>query len=92
MFILVQSFTLFVGKIALMANVCYVKIECRLLIKFLVSCKDETIAINRDWVFNQACRLSHNIQVISNPSITFYNLFELITKIRFSNNSFEFIN
>ena len=30
MFILVQSFTLFVGKIALMANVWYVKIECRL--------------------------------------------------------------
>ena len=31
-------------------------------------------------------------QVISNPFITFYNLFELITKIRFSTNSFEFIN
>ena len=26
----VQSFTLFVGKIALVANVYYVKIECRL--------------------------------------------------------------
>ena len=30
--------------------------------------------------------------VISNPYITFYYLFGLITKIRFSNNSFEFIN
>ena len=29
MFILVQSFSLFVGKIALMANVWYVKIECK---------------------------------------------------------------
>ena len=28
----------------------------------------------------------------SNPYRTFNNLFELITKIRFSNNSFEFIN
>ena len=32
------------------------------------------------------------IQVISNPNITFYYLFELITKIRFTNNTFEFIN
>ena len=50
--------------------------------------KEETIAINRDWVQNQACRLSHDIQVISNPYITLYNLFEFITKIRFSNNLF----
>ena len=34
-----------------------------------------------------ACRLSHDIQIISNPYITFYYLFELITKIRFSNNT-----
>ena len=53
--------------------------------------EEETIAINRDWVLNQACRLSHDIQVVSNLYITFDNLFELITKIRFSNNSFEFI-
>ena len=53
--------------------------------------KEETIAINRDWVLNQECRLSHDIQVISNLYITFDNLFELITKFRFSNNSFEFI-
>ena len=36
---------------------------------------------------NQECRLSHDIQVISNPYITFYYLFELITKMRVSNNS-----
>ena len=54
--------------------------------------KEETIAINRDWVYNQACRLSHDIQVIFNFFITFDYLFELITKIRFSNSSFEFIN
>ena len=28
--------------------------------------KGETMAINRDWVYNRACRLSHDIQVISN--------------------------
>ena len=27
--------------------------------------KEETISINRHWVKNQACRLSHEIQVIS---------------------------
>ena len=36
--------------------------------------------------------MSHDIQVISNLYITFDNLFELITKIRFPNNSFKFIN
>ena len=34
----------------------------------------------------------HDIQILSNPYITFYYLFELITKSRFSNNSFEFID
>ena len=29
------------------------------------SIKEETIAINRDWVYNQTCRLSHDIHVIS---------------------------
>ena len=38
-----------------------------------------TIAINRDWVYNEACRLSHDIQVISNIFIAFDNIFELIT-------------
>ena len=33
--------------------------------------KEETIAINRDWVYKQACRLSRDIQVISN---VFYNI------------------
>ena len=33
--------------------------------------KGETIAINSDWVYNQACRLSHDIQVIST---FFYNV------------------
>ena len=47
------------------------------------------MAINRDWVCNQAYRLSLDIQVISNFFLSFDNLFELITKIRFSNNSFE---
>ena len=35
---------------------------------------------------------THLLSFISNPYITFYYHFELITKIRFSNNSFEFIN
>ena len=42
-------------------------------------------ALNRDRVLNQACRLSRDIKVISNP-------FKLITKIRVFNHSFEFIN
>ena len=54
--------------------------------------EEETTAKNRDWVYNQACRLSQDIQVISNFFITFDNLFELITKIRVSNNYLEFIN
>ena len=33
--------------------------------------KEETIAINRDLVYNQACRLSHDIQIISE---CFYNV------------------
>ena len=53
--------------------------------------KEEIIAINQDWVYNQACRQSHDIQVIPNFFIKFDHLFELITSIRFSNNSFEFI-
>ena len=37
--------------------------------------KEETIAINRDWVHNQACRLPHDIHVVSHPLITFIYLF-----------------
>ena len=51
------------------------------------------MAKNRDLVYNQACRLSHDIQVISNLFfITFDNFFELITKIGVSNKYFELIN
>ena len=35
----------------------------------------ETIAINRDWVYNQACRLSHDTHAVSHSFITFNNLF-----------------
>ena len=50
--------------------------------------KEEDIAINQYWVNNHAhayCRM------ISMLYPTFYN-FQLITKIRLSNNSFKFIN
>ena len=39
--------------------------------------KEETIAINRNRAYNQACRPSHDIKFISNFFITFDNLFEL---------------
>ena len=42
------------------------------------------IAINRGRVYNHACRLSHDIQVISHSFIN--------RKSRFTNDSFEFIN
>ena len=37
--------------------------------------KEETLAINRDWVHNQARRLSHDAHVVSHSFITFVNLF-----------------
>ena len=37
--------------------------------------------MNCDWVNNQACRLSHDIQVVSHSFITFNIFFKLITKI-----------
>ena len=49
------------------------------------------IAINRDWVYNQACILSHEIHVLAHSFITFNNLFKLIPKIRLSNNSFKWV-
>ena len=49
--------------------------------------KEEAIVINRDWVNNQTYRLSHPIHVIFN-FLTLGYLFELITKIRVSNNSY----
>ena len=33
--------------------------------------KEETIAINRDWVYDKTCRLSHGIHVICNFFIMF---------------------
>ena len=35
------------------------------------------IAINRDWVHNQECRLSHDIHVVSYSFIMFKNRFKL---------------
>ena len=56
------------------------------------------MAINHDWVHNQACRLSHDIHVVSHSFISFNNLFkevlairrifslvDMITNIKFSN-------
>ena len=54
--------------------------------------KEETIAINCDWVNNQACRLSHDSHVVSYSFIAFNNIFKLVAKTRLSNNSFKFIN
>ena len=54
---------------------------------------EEAIVINRDWFYNQDCRLSHQIHVISHVFITLAYIFEMITKCRLSNNSFDlFIN
>ena len=54
--------------------------------------KEETIAINRNRVQNQARRLPHDIQITSNPYTTLHHLSESTTKTRFPNNSFEFID
>ena len=45
-------------------------------------------AINRDWGYNQTCRLSHNITATSHSFITLDDLFELIRKRGLSNESF----
>ena len=44
---------------------------------------------NRDCVENQVYSLSHDIQVISNIFITLDKSFDLITKIKVSNSSYE---
>ena len=31
--------------------------------------KEKTIAINRDWVYNEACRIPHDINVVSHSFI-----------------------
>ena len=54
--------------------------------------KEETIAIYRDWVYNQTCRVPNDIHAIQLFIQRFIIFFELITKIRVCNDSFEFIN
>ena len=54
--------------------------------------KEETIAINRNWVYNQGMQIVSWYTSYIQLFITFDNLFELITKLRFSNNYFEFIS
>ena len=44
-----------------------------------IAIKEEAIAINVDWVYNQACRLSHNIHAIS-LSYMIDDLFYLMVK------------
>ena len=74
------------------------KLYVRAVIEFearppVVQLMKKTIALNCYWVYNQACRQSHDIKFISNVFfITFDNIFELITKIRFPKNSLEVIN
>ena len=68
------------------------KVYVRAVLTHRRAIKEEIIAINRDWVYNQACRLSHDIHVVSHSYITFNYLFKLITKIRLSNNSFKFMS
>ena len=46
--------------------------------------QEEIIAINSDWFYNQACRLSHNIHVIPHSFIILAALFKLIMKRRLS--------
>ena len=50
------------------------------------------VSLNRGWVYNQACRLSHNNTFISHSFIILHDLFELIRKRRLTDDSFEFIN
>ena len=48
--------------------------------------KEETIAINRDWVYNKTCRLPHNKHVY-HSFIMLDDLFKLIMKRGLSNDS-----
>ena len=47
--------------------------------------KEETTAINLDWVHNQARSMSHDLHAVSCSFITFDNCLKLITKMRLSN-------
>ena len=50
------------------------------------------VEIRQVFFYTWACRLSHNIRVVSHSFITFNYIFKLITYTRLSNNSFKFIN
>ena len=54
--------------------------------------KEVRKVVNLNWIKNQACSLSQNIYVITNPFITKNYLLEMIRKIIFSNYISEFIH
>ena len=54
--------------------------------------KEVSKAVNLDWINNQACRLSQNINVITNLFITNNYVFEMIRKIIFTIYFSEFIH
>ena len=54
--------------------------------------KEISKAVNLDWINNQACRLSHNINVITNLFMTNNYHFEMIRKIIFTDYFSEFIH
>ena len=61
------------------------KLNVWAVLTHLRAIKEETMAINRDRVYNQTCRLPHGIHVMSNFFITSdLKVFELITRIRVS--------
>ena len=47
-----------------------------------------TIAINRDWVYNQVSTLSNDIHAIAHSLVAFVYLFDLISIRRLSNDTF----
>ena len=54
--------------------------------------KEKLIALICDWVYNQQCRLSHDINVTFTFNILFNYVFELVIKIRLPYHYFEFKN
>ena len=52
----------------------------------------ENKAVDLDWIYDHACRLSQNIYVIIKLFITNNYLFEIIRKIIFTNLFSEFLN
>ena len=53
--------------------------------------KEDGIAFNYDWVYDQACRLSRGIHVMSHSLITFDYILDLSGKTRLSFASLEFL-